>query len=807
MPQLSDLLTLASAYQNCLEASAVYKALSHQLGPDLGARAVLVWTRRSVDGGLTCADSWFQPGSPFRPTTDALTEGFLFDQLAAERAQRFGKADIDPETLTHLGENDRDRVTTAMYAPIKTRAGSMGVVEILNRGRGDFTADDAAFVEEACRLTAGSLNFLNSLDEERTSSMSTVERLTALYDISRVFSSTLELSELLPIMAEKIRDILQAGACNIWLVDSASNELKFAQQVGDDPTTDQGVRIPVGEGFLGQVVIQGAPKLVESAEAEELLEDRRQANEEFELQTLMCAPLLKEETVLGIVEVVNKPDGSAFNDDDLFFLSSMAEQASIALTNANLFNAERRANDLNALLATSKELTSTLNLDHVLTTVVNQAATVVPFDLCAIGIFDRSHFVLGAVSGETEVPKTPKMEQLRKVMEWVAAQEGALSADRHEEGWAMTPEGDVAALTQFMDEHGYGGFHGIPLRDDQGCVGVLALLSAQADFLTASNLELLSILASQTTVAVRNARLYQEVPLASFLRPILKSKHRLEEVTYGRWVELFWKAALVVSLLILIPWKFRIQTNATVIPANQRTVSAEVSGVVESVPVREGQQVQVGEVLATLDDSDSRLLLEGALSNMAVARRQLEDAEARHDWTAVGQAQLSMDQHKAEADLYREKVEKAQLRSPISGVIVTPKVEEKTGRFLKTGDAFCEVVDEDRMAVEMNVPETDVEWVHPGARVALKLNALPTQTLLGSVERVSPQTITAEEEEFFVTRAIFTNPGRAARTGMAGQAKISAGGGWFNTGWYSVGFVMLRSPVGWAWRKMWTLIP
>jgi len=126
---------------------------------------------------------------------------------------------------------------------------------------------------------------------------------------------------------------------------------------------------------------------------------------------------------------------------------------------------------------------------------------------------------------------------------------------------------------------------------------------------------------------------------------------------------------------------------------------------------------------------------------------------------------------------------------------------------LKTGDPFCDIVDEDRMAVEMNVPETDVEWVHPGSRVALKLNALPTQTLVGRVERVSPQTITAEEEEFFVTRAIFTNPGRNARTGMAGQAKISAGGGWFNTGWYSVGFVMLRSPVGWAWRKMWTLIP
>jgi GAF domain-containing protein len=768
---------------------------------------VLVWTRRNDGKGLACADSWFQPGSPFRPSSEAIAEGWLFELLQAERAQRFGKSEIDPETLIHLGDNDRDRVTTALYAPIYTRAGAIGVVEILNHGRGEFSADDAAFVEEACRLTAGALNLLSSLDEERSASMATVERLTALWDISRVFSSTLELSELLPIMAEKIRDILQAAACNVWLVESASNDLKFARQAGEDPSTDQTMRIPVGDGFLGQVVIQGAPRLVENAEEEPELDERRATGGKFELRTLMGAPLLKEETVLGIVEVVNRLDGGAFDDDDLFLLSSMAEQASIALTNANLFNAERRANDLNALLATSKELTSTLNLDHVLTTVVNQAATVVPFDLCAIGIFDRNQFVLGAVSGEAEVPRTPRMEQLRKVMEWIAAQEGPISADRHEEGWAMSPKGDVAPLTQFMEEHGYGGFHGIPLRDDQGCVGVLALLSAQPNFLTAGNLELLSILASQTTVAVRNARLYQEVPLASFLRPILKGKNRLQEVTHGRWVELSWKAGLVVCLLIIIPWKFRIQTNATVVPAQKRVVSSEVSGVIASVNVREGQRVESGDVLASLTDSDSKLLLEGALSNMGIARRQLEDAEARRDWTAAGQAQLSMDLHKAEADLYREKVDKALLRSPIDGVVITPRVEEKTGQLLKMGDPFCEVVDEDRMAVEMNVPETEVAWVHPAASVALKLNALPTQTLMGQVERVSPQTITAEEEEFFVTRAVFPNPGRAARAGMAGQAKITAAGGWLQSGWYPVGFVMLRAPTGWTWRKLWSLIP
>ena len=54
-------------------------------------------------------------------------------------------------------------------------------------------------------------------------------------------------------------------------------------------------------------------------------------------------------------------------------------------------------------------------------------------------------------------------------------------------------------------------------------------------------------------------------------------------------MELAWKAAIVIGLLVIVPWKFRIQTNATVVPAEKRVVSAEVSGVVQSVPVREGQ--------------------------------------------------------------------------------------------------------------------------------------------------------------------------------------------------------------------------
>ena len=137
---------------------------------------------------------------------------------------------------------------------------------------------------------------------------------------------------------------------------------------------------------------------------------------------------------------------------------------------------------------------------------VHEAATVVPFDQCVIGLYDRHRFILGAVSGQAEVPRTREMEQLRELLAWVAEQSEAVSADQTEEGWKVKPDEGNAALVRYLEEQGLSGFYAMPLRDEQGTVGVLALLSNTAEFLSESHLEVLAILASQTTVAIRNAR-------------------------------------------------------------------------------------------------------------------------------------------------------------------------------------------------------------------------------------------------------------------------------------------------------------
>jgi GAF domain-containing protein/multidrug resistance efflux pump len=807
----SALFELASVSLACRDQDTLLKTFAARVGATLGARAVFVWTNGVPSEGsakLVCRMRWNEAGERINPLGESVCEGVLAEVYESAETRRFGAKEIESDDFEHLDDPSRARVKSAIFVSLPGVHTPEGVVEVLNKRSGEFTAEDAHFLEEASRLAGTALTNLEAIEGERQAQLSTLERLTALYDLGRTFTSTLELGELLPIVAGKIRDILGAGACNLWLADAGSQELYLAKKIGEDPTVGDDARVSLSQGLLAEVAQQASPKLIEDPSQETGLKERREAGGEFEIHSWMGAPLKKSNEVLGVVELINKVDGSSFNEDDLFFLETISEQAAVAVHNANLLESERKVHALDALLKISQEITSTLDLDHVLTTVVHQAASVVPFDRCIIGFFDRGRFVLGALSGETEVPKTREMSDLRTRLEWVAGQDHAVSADLYEDGWHTNPEDAKAQIVPFLEEHEENGFYALPLRDDQGTLGVMALLSSDADFLTENNRETVAILANQTTVAIRNAQLYQQVPLANLLQPFAQRKKKLlSAIPKGRRALYAQRVAMVAIFLVVFPWPLRVGTDATVVPAERRMVSAIDGGVVQRVFVREGDRVQAGQVLAQLDDGDDRVKLAQAEAALAQARRELADAEFRNDPSAAGQAEIRAEQHEAEVQLERQRVADSQLRSPIAGMVITPKVEEKSGTMVKPGESFAEVVGQDRMAAEMSVPEGDLELVRPGKNVALKFNAFPTTTFEGTVERIGAQTQAEAGDQYFIVRAIFENPQGLARTGMVGRARIHAKGGWFQSGWYPIGYALLRSPFRWIWEKAWSWMP
>jgi len=809
MEKFAPLAELAGVLFACRDLETLRKTFVARVAVALGARASFLWIAGDNEEGLRCQAQWTDSGERLTPVRDGVSDGILVTAYEDASPLRLSGKELDREAFTQFPAPQRAAIQSALFAPFPGATAAAGVVEVLNRRDGAFTADDAQFLEVAARLASQADALLASIETERHSQLETVERLTALYDIARIFNSTLELEQLLPIVASKVRDILRAQACNLWLVEPDGASMKLAQQDGQDPTVEVGAEVPIDSGHLGNVAQTGSPRLIENpAEEESLAERAKTGGEEFEIHSVICAPLTKETQVIGVIELVNKTDGTPFNEEDLFFLSSMAEQAAVALHNANLLESERKLHEMHALLKISQEITSTLDLDHVLTTVVHQASTAVPFDRCAIGFFDRSRFVLGAVSGETEVPKNDEMAGLRKLLEWVSTQPSAVRADQYEEGWEVDPDSGKPIIVPFLEEHGVSGFYALPLRDDQGTVGVLCLQSESAEFLNESQRETVAILANQTTVAIRNAQLYQQVPLAGLLQPFAQKKKKfLAAMPTSRWIEYGRKAAFVAAVLIIVPWPMRVSTNATVVPAQRRMISAITGGIVQRIFVHEGDLASRGQILAQLDDSDARLKLDHAQTDFALAQRELAQAESRRDLTTAAQARLHASIAQAEVKLETERVADAQLLAPIDGVVVTPKIEEKTGSLLQPGDALCELVEQRRMAVDMNVVETDLALVRQGEHVALKLNAFPTETFDGIVDRVGARSAPVEGEQFFVVRAVFENSRSQAKDGMAGRARILAAGGWFGTGWYPIGYALLRSPARWIWEKLWGWLP
>ena len=807
MERLEALYELATSYHSCRDTEGLLKAFSRDLRARLGPQAVLLWLKDGAGEGLRCREKSFAAGERFEPKAESAEDGLLAEVLDSRGARRLGAAEKKSRLLSHLEPAYRDRVQTALYAPIPGSSGPAGVAELLNKSGGEFTPEDAAYVEEAARMTGRALDAMRASDAERHAQFETLERLTALYDIARIFNSTLELEDLCPIVTNKIRDLLGAQACNLWLVSEDGESLAFAHQDGEDPTTDEDAKVAMGEGFIGVVARDGKGRLAEDASKEALLDPRRNAVEGFSITSAMAAPLLKDDRVLGVVEALNKLDETPFDEDDLFFLNSVGEQAGLAVHNAKLLEAERKVHELGALLSISKEITSTLDLDHILSSVVNQASEILPFERCTIGLLDGAKFYLAAVSGEPEVPDAPETRRLREILEWVSGGTEEVSADQGESGWITSPEKADPRLIPYLTERGMQGFLARPLRDDQGTLGVIALESGEAEFLTVSQRETLEILASQVTVAIRNARLYQNVPLIRVWQPVAETRQRLRSVSSGRRIELATRVLLVAVVLVAVPWPLRVDGVARVVPAERRVVTAESEGLVKQVFVHEGDTVAGGAPLAQLDDSEIRVRLEAARSQLALARHDLADAEDHRDIPAAGRARLRMEAAQADVDLETDRLAHARLVAPIAGVVVTPKVEEKAGHLLARGESFCELVDPTQMAAEISYPETDAALLTPGAKVALKVNAFPTDTFPGSIERLETQTTAAEGDLYFQARAIFANTKGKLKEDMAGRAKVDSKGGWGGSRWYPVGYVLLRPPARWLWRKVWTWLP
>jgi RND family efflux transporter MFP subunit len=704
---------------------------------------------------------------------------------------------LSREEYAHV--NVRRTLHSLSYLPLIRNEALIGAIEILSfeNKLSQTHMNDLGAVGE---VFSAALFGAQIYENEHHNTLESISRLTQLYDIEKVFSSTLEMDLLFPIIGSKVREMLECEAVNLWLLE-ADESLRLMHQAGNDFTVRVGALQRPGEGVPGDVSDNGEPVLIERSDDERLLRrnevERNEGVDEGGVLSLIVAPIMDRESLVGVIEATNKLDGTPFDEDDLFTLSRLTESASIALHNASLLAAERKVEVLETLVTVSHEITSTLNLERMLQTIVNAPQAVIPYERAAVALERHGKYKLSAVTGVAQLDSNaPEIAPLNNILRWALLAEEVIHVKQHGDEISDPRPETQAKFRSYFEQTGMRGFYATPLSDDTGRVGILGIESSDPDFLSTAHLEILQVLAGQATVALRNAQMYKEVPFISVLEPVLERKRKFMALEKRRRTLILVLAAAAVIFLAAFPLPLRVDGDAVVAPAHSSKVQPEVEGVVSRVLVHEGEKVTQGQVVAELQDWEYRSALGQAEAKYQTAMLHMNHALAGNDGSEAGMQRVQADYWKSEVDRASARLDQTKLRSPIDGTIATPHVADMTGRRLQYGDSFAEVVDTSSVLADVAIDYTDTSLLRVGAAGAVKLNSYPMRTFRGTVEVVSPVGVVQGESRVFFARVAIPNTDGVIRAGMEGRGKVSAG-------WYPAGYVIFRHAGIWIYSHVW----
>jgi multidrug resistance efflux pump len=134
---------------------------------------------------------------------------------------------------------------------------------------------------------------------------------------------------------------------------------------------------------------------------------------------------------------------------------------------------------------------------------------------------------------------------------------------------------------------------------------------------------------------------------------------------------------------------------------------------------------------------------------------------------------------------------------PVPGVIVTPRLREKVGQYLKEGELICEIEDPDSIELEVPLDEQDAGRVEVGQRVDLKPRAIPLHTFKGEVERIAPLAVAGKVQSSLMVYCRLDAPAAELKSGMTGYARISTHRGSIGTYFAGRALRYFRTEIWW----------
>ena len=336
----------------------------------------------------------------------------------------------------------------------------------------------------------------------KTQPLNEQRRLALLYQVSRAVAGRLHLPELLPRLLKETVETTQANTGTIIVFAEKGYVLHSALMTEGrfEPDPNKALATTLDRGLAGWAVKNRQAVLIPDTSRDARWEQHPH-DKVVGPKSAIAAPLMGRERVVGVLTIVKTPADS-FNTDDLTLMVSIAEQAAIAIENAQLFaESQRRLQAVQALAAASQAVSATLQLDEILRLLAEKAYELLHVESASLVLIEGEQLVYKSAVGPAAAKVTGLTIPLnRGIVGWVAQKNMPL----------LVP--DVSQNEFFLravdEKTGYvtRAIACVPIQLQDKVIGVIQVINPLAGTFGSETINLLTGLASLAGTAIVHAQ-------------------------------------------------------------------------------------------------------------------------------------------------------------------------------------------------------------------------------------------------------------------------------------------------------------
>ena len=410
-------------------------------------------------------------------------------------------------------------------------------------------------------------------------------------------------------------------------------------------------------------------------------------------------------------------------------------------------------------------------LGGALLALANGVASQLGCERVSVGWLDGSYVRLQAISRTARFD--PKMAVVQSLE---AAMEEALDQD-DEVVWPAPPEQRLItrAHGDFARQQGVGHMVSVPIRVDGRPVAVLTCERQEGAFADVS-VQQLRLACDQLSARLSELHRASGWFGARWARGLRRQTARLVGPE-NTWAKVGGALGVMAAAALFLPvYPYRVEGTFILRAEELSYLTAPFDGFIEGVEAKPGDILRKDAPLVRLNTDQLELEEAAAIADQTRYLREAEKARAARQLAEMRIAQSQADQAAARLGLVRHRLAQATLKAPFDGIVAEGDLRQRISAPVRQGDALLKVARIDRLYVEVEVHERDVQDVLGAKAAEIAFVAQPRSTFEVNVSVVEPSAQPKEEGNVFRLRAsLASKPEPWFRPGMSGVCKVPSG--------------------------------